>query len=148
MQIKKSLGVVVKKPRAKHDPRPGHTVDMDVVYWSFVGLSRRGYKYTVVMKDRCTGTMFCFHVTTRDEIPSAFFDFVMNLRNDSRFDQDGYPIFHQVNLDLAGEFVSADFQAVLKKLKISWVQYKDPLEKRDNAHAEFAVQQLELQIKK
>jgi len=27
MQIKKSLGVVVKKPRAKHDPRPGHTVE-------------------------------------------------------------------------------------------------------------------------
>ena len=148
MQIKKSLGVVVKRPRAKHDPRPGHTVDMDVVYWSFMGLSRRGYKYTVVMKDRCTGTMFCFHVTTRDEIPSAFLDFVMNLRGDSRFDQDGYSIFHRINLDLAGEFVGADFQAVLKQLNITQVQFKDPFEKRDNAHAEFAVQQLELQIKK
>ena len=37
---------------------------------------------------------------------------------------------------------------MLKQLNITQVQFKDPFEKRDNAHAEFAVQQLELQIKK
>ena len=148
MQVKKSLNRIFKNPRPKHDPRPGHTWDCDICYWSFTGISRRGFKYTLIMKCRCTGVIFVINLCTRDEVSEAMFEFISQLRADPRFAQDGYPIFNRLHLDLAGEFLGNAFKDMLKRLDIHEVHYSDPNRKEDHGHAEFAVKQIELQTKK
>ena len=148
LQVKKSLNRIYKNPRSKHDPRPGYSWHADIVYWSFQGLSVRGYKYHMVLKDSCTDTLEELPLGTRDQAPDKLDDLIEERRNDPRFAQSGYKMFSCFHLDQAGEFMGASMQAVFKKHGINEVHFKDPARKEDAGPAEIAVQQLEIQVKK
>lgn len=148
LQVKKNLTRIYKNPRPKYDIRPGHTYHADVIYWSFTGISVRGFKYTVILKCACTGDMEELNVATRDEVPDAFDNLITERRADSRFDQTGYKMFSAFHLDQAGEFTGASMKRVFAKHQIHEVYYADPVRKESAGPAEYAVQQLEIQVKK
>ena len=147
LQVKKNLNRIYKNPRPKTDPRPGYTWDLDVIYWSFSGVSERGYRYSIILRDRCTGTPFIVHMATRDESSVVLHNLITDMRNDIRFKQP-YPMFQNLNLDLAGEFTGSAFKQSMKSLNIHEIHWRDPIRKEDNGLAEYAVQRMEIAVKK
>ena len=147
MQVKKNLNRIYKNPRPKGDVRPGYTWDLDVIYWSFTGVSKRGYRYSIILRDRCTGTPLITHMATRDETTTAMVNLITDMRNDKRFKQP-YPMFSCLNLDLAGEFTGGEFKEAMQSLGIREINWRDPQRKEDNGVAEFAVQKIEIATKR
>ena len=147
-QVNKSTHRIMRNPQPKHDPRPGHTWDADIIYWSTDGVvSVRGFTFTYMMVDRCTGTHIKVNLSHRDDVVAGLDEVLTELRNDSRFKQD-YPIVNCLHLDAAGEFTGSEFLNLLKKFHIHQYHIADPSEKRDAGHIEAWVGKAERGVKR
>ena len=147
LQVKKSMNKVYKTLRPKHDFRPGYTWHIDIIYWSFGGVSVRGFTYTLHCYGGCEGSRLVLNLGLRGEAPPKLDLLITTMRADKRFKQ-AYPFFSCVHLDLAGEFLGEDMMAVFRKHNITEVHWKDPSDKRDNGLAELTVGQFERAVKK
>ena len=140
IQLKKHLRRVYKTIVPYHDPRPGFTWPMDIIYWSEMSID--GYWYTLCMRDNCTGVLWTINLTTRDEVTEAFKALILAKRADPDYQHFSYPVCSAVEFDQAGEFTCVEFGAVLRELGIQ-DRMKDNSRKEDNARAEYGVRQLE-----
>ena len=77
----------------------------------------------------------------------ALHNLITDMRNDIRFKQP-YPMFQNLNLDLAGEFTGSAFKQSMKSLNIHEIHWRDPICKEDNGLAEYDVQRMEIAVKK
>ena len=123
--------------------RVGHTFCGDVITWS--DRSRQGNKYTMVLRDMCSGYFFLLHVARRNELTRKIEELITNIRKDPLFQELKRPIMTSLKLDPAGEWRddNREFQAMAARREIH-VTYSSPDDKRSHAHGENAVKQIEI----
>ena len=134
------------------DNRPGYSWSLDGL--TFPVLSKQGNRYTLVLRDFCTGYYVLRHIWKKSESCDAIKSMVKEMRLDPRFAglkmQNGeeYKMFSELHLDPAGEWRDdgAEWNEMTKEMGINCI-WGDPTDKRSMAFAENAVKQIELGTK-
>jgi len=125
------------------EERVGHTFCGDVITWS--DRSRKGSKYTMVLRDVCSGYFFLIHAIFRNEFTRRIESLVTTARESPLFKNLKRPIISALKLDPAGEWRNDNktFQAMAKRIGLT-IMYSSPDDKRSHAHGENAVKQIEI----
>ena len=141
--LKGSFSRIRSKTSPYIELRVGHTFCGDVITWS--DRSRQGSKYTMVLRDICSGYFFLIHAIFRNEFTRKIEELVTSSRNNPIFGDLKRPIISCLKLDPAGEWRNdnKEFQAMAIRVGISII-YSSPDDKRSNAHAENSVKQIEI----
>ena len=141
--LKGSFRRIYDKTSPYIEQRVGHSFCGDVITWS--DRSRQGNKYTMVLRDLCSGFFFLIHVSRRNELTRKIEKLVMDARRNPMFQDLKRPIITSLKLDPAGEWRddNKEFQAMATRVGLH-VTYSSPDDKRSHAHGENAVKQIEI----
>ena len=141
--LKGSFRRIYDKTSPYIEQRVGHSFCGDVITWS--DRSRQGNKYTMVLRDLCSGIFFLIHVSRRNELTRKIEKLVVDARRNPMFQDLKRPIITSLKLDPAGEWRddNKEFQAMATRIGLH-VTYSSPDDKRSHAHGENAVKQIEI----
>ena len=136
--LRGSFRRIYKKVSPYIEQRVGHTFCGDVITWS--DRSRQGSKYTMVIRDICSGFFFLLHAQLRNEFTRRLEDLIITIRRNPIFSALGRPIMSTLRLDPAGEWRddNVQFQEMAKRSGLH-VTYSSPDDKRNHAHGENSV---------
>ena len=141
--LRGSFRRIYKKVSPYIEQRVGHTFCGDVITWS--DRSRQGSKYTMVLRDICSGYFFLLHSQLRNEFTRRIEELIISIRRNPIFGNLGRPIMSTLRLDPAGEWRddNVNFQAMASRSGLH-VTYSSPDDKRNHAHGENSVKQIEI----
>lgn len=141
--LRGSFRKIFSKTSPYIEQRVGHTFCGDVITWS--DRSRKGSKYTMVLRDICSGYFFLIHAIFRNEFTRRIETLVINARKNPLFMNLKRPIISTIKLDPAGEWRddNKNFQEMASRIGLN-VIYSSPNDKRSHAHGENSVKQIEL----
>lgn len=149
--VKGAMRRIYKKHTPYKETRPAYAWSMDMVTFSHRSL--QGSKYAIVLRDLATGTMAVLPLYLKSDAPEAIELWATKQRiNPDYSDLSTTHGYHAVSLiitDEPGEWSrrSAQWQAVLMRLKHIEIRHVTPETSREAGHAEKAVSMVEQCVK-